>query len=229
VLPAAWAALLVGCAAPPVDEGVPDDAPLPVAGWAAVPLPGKAPTAYRWTLHDGRVSLAAVSSGSASLLRLRVDLPADRVGHASFGWWVDHLVEGAHVADAGREDAAARVLFAFAGDESKLPQRTRLMFDLAEALTGERPPYATLMYVYESTAAVGTLIVNPHSDRVRKLVVDSGPTTLRQWRDHRRDLRADFRAAFGEDPGPLVAMALMSDSDNTRSRAKAWYLPPVLD
>jgi len=40
---------------------------------------------------------------------------------------------------------------------------------------------------------------------------------------------ADFRRAFGEEPGPLVAIAVMTDSDNTRSRSRAWYGPVRLD
>ncbi len=141
----------------------------------------------------------------------------------SFSWWVQDLVADASVAEASREDAPARVLFAFTGDTSKLPARTRAMFDLAEALAGERPPYATLMYVWDTSAPVGSVIINPRSDRVRKIVVDSGPTKLRQWRDHQRDLAADFRLAFGEAPGALVSIAVMTDTDNTRSSAKAWY------
>ena len=147
------------------------------------------------------------------------------VGEVSFSWWVQNLVELGDVADPTREDAPARVLFAFQGDVSRLPARTRALFDLAEALTGERPPYATLMYVWDARAPVGTVIINPRSDRVRKIVVDSGPAQLRQWRDHRRDLAADFRRAFGEDPGELAAVAVMTDSDNTASRAKSWYGP----
>jgi hypothetical protein len=120
------------------------------------------------------------------------------------------------------------VLFAFGGDMTTLPARTRLMFDLAEALSGERPPFATLMYVWDATAPVGTVIVNPRTDRIRKIVVDSGPGELRRWREHRRDLSADFRLAFGEDPGPLTSIALMTDSDNTRSSAASWYGPVAL-
>jgi hypothetical protein len=85
------------------------------------------------------------------------------------------------------------------------------------------------MYVWESSAPVGTVIIDGRSDRVRKIVVDSGAAHLRGWRDHRRDLVADFRLAFGEDPGPLTAIALMTDSDNTRSRAEAWYGPVTVD
>jgi hypothetical protein len=104
-----------------------------------------------------------------------------------------------------------------------------MMLDLAEALTGEKPPYATLMYVWDAQAPVGTVIVNPRSDRIRKIVVDSGAAQLRRWREHRRDLAADFRLAFGEAPGTLLSVALMTDSDNTRSQALSWYGPVVLD
>jgi len=54
-------------------------------------------------------------------------------------------------------------------------------------------------------------------------VVASGPQQLKQWLLFRRDLRADFELAFGEAPGPLLAIALMTDSDNTQSSALAWY------
>ena len=97
------------------------------------------------------------------------------------------------------------------------------MFELAEALTGERPPYATLMYVWDATAPVGTVIINPRSDRIRKIVVDSGTAHLGRWRDHRRNLAADFQLAFGEAPGALTSMALMADSDNTQSMARSWF------
>ena len=70
---------------------------------------------------------------------------------------------------------------------------------------------------------VGTVVVNPRTDRIRKIVVDSGPQHLRRWRDHQRNLAEDFRRAFHEEPGPLVSVAVMSDSDNTASKAQAWY------
>ena len=198
------------------------------ADWHAVPLPGKAETRYTVVDKGGRPALGAVSEASASMWRKRVSVAPPEFKTVSFSWWVDTKPTLANVADVDREDSAARVLFGFAGDINGLPTRTRMMFDLAEALTGEKPPYATLMYVWDATAPVGSVIINPRSDRVRKIVVDSGTAQLRQWRDHRRDLAADFRLAFGEEPGLLISMALMSDSDNTRSSARAWYGPITL-
>lgn len=216
---------LVGCAAPP---SVPTAA-LPADDWHAVLLPGKRATEYTpRASKDGRVAVAARSERSASLWRRKLSVPPPQLGDVSFSWWVQQALADGSVADSDREDATVRVVFAFGGDKSRLPMRTRMMFDLAEALTGEPPPYATLMYVWDGRAAVGSIVVNPRSDRVRKIVLDSGAQGLRQWRDHRRDLVADFRQAFGEDPGPLQAIAVMTDTDNTNTQAQAWYGPITL-
>jgi Protein of unknown function (DUF3047) len=212
------ALLLAGCASP----GPRGD------GWHEVRLPGKAATRYAWGQKDGRDAFAATSERSASMWRRHVKRAPAELADVSFSWWVQDLVAEASVSEVAREDSPARVLFAFDGDHSRLPARTRAMFELAQALTGERPPYATLMYVWDATLPVGSVIVNPRSDRVRKIVVDSGPAKLRQWRDHRRNLAADFRLAFGEDPGQLAAVGLMTDSDNTSSQAQSWYGPVQL-
>ena len=218
------ALLLAGCAtAPPPAADAPAAPAWAGSAWHAVPLPGKAPTQYDWGHKDGRPALAAVADASASMLRRHVAPGQALLRDVSFSWWVQDLMAEGSVAHAEREDAPARLIFGFAGDLGSLPMRTRMMFDLAEALTGETPPYATLMYVWDAQAPVGSVIVNPRSDRTRKIVVDSGPGELRRWREHRRDLAADFRLAFGEEPGALTSIAVMTDSDNTRSRASSWY------
>ncbi len=217
ILPA-LALLLGACASPP---------PPGHGLWHPVLLPGKEATSYRADMKEGRAAVAAVAVRSASLWRRKFDTPPP-LGEVSFSWWAQALLAQASVADIDREDATARVVFGFGGDHSSLPLRTRMSFDLAEALSGERPPFATLMYVWDATAPVGTVIVNPRTDRIRKIVVESGPEGLRRWRDHRRDLAADFRRAFGEEPGPLRSVALMTDSDNTRAEARTWYGEVVL-
>jgi hypothetical protein len=192
-------------------------------GWQSVLLPGKAPTRYAVTHKEGRWAVSARADSSASMWRRRVSVAPGQLGQARFSWWVDSLPAGAHVGDVDQEDAAARVIFAFEGDFERLSPRNRAMFDLARALTGEYPPYATLMYVWDTRAPVGSVVVNPRTDRVRKIVLDSGPAELGRWREHRRELAEDFRRAFGEEPGRLVGIAVMTDGDNTRTRSHAWY------
>jgi len=215
------AAVLAGCASAPP----PEPAAVGAGDWKPMPLPGKEKTRYEWSEKDGRRAIMARSERSASMWRKRLLPVRQPVGEVRFSWWIQDVIAGADLTDADRGDAPARVMFAFDGDVGSLPLRTRMLFELAQALTGEQPPYATLIYVWDAQLPVGTVIVNPRSDRVRSIVVDSGPGELRRWRDHRRDLAADFRHAFGEEPGPLTSVALMTDSDNTRSQAKAWYGP----
>ena len=69
------------------------------------------------------------------------------------------------------------------------------------------------------------MIVNPRTDRVRKLVLESGPGNLNRWMDYERVIRTDFEKLFGESPGALISVALMTDTDNTKSIANAWYGP----
>jgi hypothetical protein len=103
-----------------------------------------------------------------------------------------------------------------------------MLSELARALTGEELPYATLMYVWCNTRSPGTVIVNPRTDRIRKLVVESGSGKLRQWISYERDIRQDYETAFGEAPGALVGIGIMTDSDNTRTATRAWYGPVTL-
>lgn len=191
--------------------------------WQSFALPGKRATHYAARLDEDRWILHARSERSASMYRRVLRIEPGQLDTLSFSWKVVSLVDGADVRQNETEDSPARVLLAFDGDHGRLSQRTRLMFDLMHSLSGETPPYATLMYVWDSRADVDSLVVNRRSDRVRKIVLESGPAHLGHWRSYQRDLRADFRRAFGEEPGALIGIAVMTDSDNTQTRAEGWY------
>ena len=192
-------------------------------GWQPFVLPGKTTTSYTARIEDGRWVLHAQSRHSASMYRRAVRIEPEQLGNVTFSWKAMSLLAGADVRQGDTEDAVVRVLLAFDGDHGLLSPRTRMMFDLMQSLTGEAPPFATLMYVWDNRADVGSVVLNPRSDRIRKIVLESGPAHLGQWRSYERDVRADYRRAFGEDPGALIGMAVMTDSDNTRSQAEAWY------
>lgn len=225
----AWLAgsvALVGCAGPGPSMpsgGVASPAELG-ALWEPMALPGKRSTRYQAERQDGQWVWRAEADRSASMWRHRVRLPADQVGQLRFRWRVDGLIPRAVVADVDLDDAPARVVVAFDGDHSRLSLRNRMLFELAGSLSGEPPPYATLMYVWsDGSHAPGTVLTSPRTDRVRKIVLDAGAQHLRQWRLHERDLAADYQMAFGERPGDILGVALMTDADNTGGRAMAWY------
>jgi hypothetical protein len=191
--------------------------------WHELRLPGKRATSYTRGLCEGRPAWLAKADSSASLLRRRVQVGVTAQTTVEFSWWVAATIQNADLSDADTADSPVRVVFAFAGDVSRLSMRNRLQFQMAEALMGEAPPYATLMYVWDNRAEPESLLPGARSDRVQKIVVERGEANLRRWRTYRRSLTADFQRAFGEEPGMLVGIALLTDSDNTRSKAEAWY------
>ena len=121
---------------------------------------------------------------------------------------------------ANGEGPTALMTGANHGDEYEGPAA---LFELARTLTGEAPPFATLAYVWDTRAPVGHVVVHPRTDRMRKIVVESGPDGMRRWRRYRRSLVADYQLAFGEAAGPLLAVAVMTDGDNTGSRLTTHY------
>lgn len=221
-----WVLLMAGCAATsssPPRQGL--AAAGVFEGWQHLPLPGKEATEYRPAVQDGRDALAVSSSASASLLRRQLTVDSQDLGRLRFAWKVPALIEGSDMARRDREDAVVRIILSFDGDRSRLSVRDHALSELAHLMTGEPMPYATLMYVWCPTRAEGSVIHNPRTDRIRKLVVESGPARLNRWLDYERDIRADYRQVFGEDPGRLIGVAIMTDSDNTQSQARAWYGP----
>jgi len=216
------AALWAGCAtrSPP-----PGDA---VAEWRAVALPGKRETTYTRCEFEGRAAWHARSQAAASLWRKAADAVVTPATHVEFSWWVAGGIAGADLSRAEVSDSPVRVGFAFDGDVSRLSMRNRMQFQLVETLTGEAPPFAMLMYVWDNHAAIDSVLPSPRTDRLRKIVLESGDAHLRQWRNYRRNLFNDFQRAFGEPPGRLIAMALMTDTDNTGGAAEAWYGDVVL-
>lgn len=192
-------------------------------------LPGKAPTTYRPVRYGPREALEVRAESSASLLRRPLSIAAGDLGAIRFSWKVPTLMPQADLARREVADAVVRVVLSFEGDRSRLSARDHMMSELALLMTGEPLPYATLMYVWDPVRATGSVITNPRTDRIRKLVVESGTARLNQWLDYARDVRADYRQVFGEEPGRLVGVALMTDSDNTGSHVRAWYGPVELD
>lgn len=234
------AILLIGCAAP--RSGTTGAASstdttwntLAQASWQEVPLPGKTATLYRLDHHAPsgasgvRSALKADAHASASMLRAPVRIEPQALGRLDFSWLVPALIANADMSARDSDDSPVRLILAFEGDRSHFSAKNATLNELTRLVTGEEMPYATLMYVWCNRRPVGSVIVNPRTDRIRKIVVESGPQGLLQWRNYERDIRADFERAFGEAPGALVAIGLMTDSDNTHSQAVAWYGPIAL-
>ncbi|MFC6282651.1 MULTISPECIES: DUF3047 domain-containing protein [Polaromonas] len=193
--------------------------------WEHFKLPGKRPSTFDFVLEDRRVAIAAHAQSSASMLWQVTRVEPSDLGTVKFSWKLPDLIQYADVSVPEFDDSPVRVVLAFEGDRGNFSAKNAMLSELARLLTGEELPYATLMYVWSKTRPAGSVIINPRTDRIRKLVVESGNGKLNSWVDYERTIRADFEKAFGEAPGALMSVSVMTDSDNTQSNTQAWYGP----
>ncbi len=195
------------------------------AGWKEWILhPVKRRTNYSLVQEQGRTVLTAHAERSASgVIAEGLDIDPTRRPILEWTWRSDTLLTQADNEVASLEDAPVRLVLAFDGDKSTLPIKDRLFAERVKLLSGRDLPYATLMYIWGNRRDRESLLPNPHTQRIKKLVVDSGPQKLKQWQRHRRNIVEDFRRAYGKDPGRLIAVAVMTDTDNTGDTARAYY------
>ena len=210
-------AAAVLCSAVSAQAAVPE-------GWQPLKINDKKKaTAYRLVTEEGRRVLHARAEASASGVYKTAGFSLGDRPVMGWSWKVSSLVQGADNSSAGREDSPARIVLAFEGDKQKLPRTDRAVLRLAHKLSGQNLPYATLMYIWSSEAPVDTLIANPHTRRIQMIVASSGAGGVGAWQALSRNVAADFRRAFNEEPGRLLAYGVLTDTDNTGASVEAWY------
>ena len=199
-----------------------------VAAWSHFKLPGKRSSQFDYVFEHGRDAIVANAQSSASMLRQVVRVEPGDLGTVKFSWKLADLIQYADMSLREFDDSPVRVVLAFEGDRRQFSAKNAMLSELSQLLTGEPLPYATLMYVWCNDCEPDKVILNPHTDRIRKLPLESGRSKLNRWIDYERAVRADFVKAFGEEPGVLSSISIMTDTDNTKSIARAWYGPVSL-
>jgi hypothetical protein len=195
-----------------------------LAPWTPVSIViGKRPTHYDLVDDAGTTVLHAVADNAASGLALPLHFDLNDAPTVSWRWKIAGLIPDADNTVASREDAPARLVFEFDGDKRKLTFVERTIYGISAHVAGKELPYATLMYIWSNRAPVGTVIANPRTRRVQMIVASTGTAGVGAWQSLTRDVRADFRRAFGEAPGALLAVGVLTDTDNTDGHAEAWY------
>lgn len=198
-------------------EGMPN-------GWSFYRIaPYKKNTIYRLENYQGRTVLSANSKTSASGLVVKLQPRQANDLWLKWEWKAVSAIPNTDNAEGPKDDAPLRILVAFSGNKSKLPLKERMNFELANLISGQEMPYATLMYIWSGNAPVDTIVTNAYTTRIKMIVVDSGWDHLGQWQQHQRDLAADYKRAYGEPPGEIIGIGLLTDTDNTKSETRAYY------
>ena len=193
-------------------------------GWAPLGLQNvRNRTRYALVNDDGKTVLRAESNAAASGLSRKLHADPAEYPLLRWRWKVSNTLKGGDVYKKEGDDYPARIYVMFDYPIEKLPFDERRKLRMARALHDPDLPAATLCYVWDSKAPPGTITPSTYTDRVRMVVVESGPARVKRWVDVERDVYRDFRAAFGEAPPAISAIAVATDTDNTGETVTAWY------
>jgi hypothetical protein len=196
--------------------------------WRFTSLPNKAPTRFE-VVHEGAQKVLKVEADqSYGNLVHATRVPLNTSTTLAWRWRVDTFVEDANLRTRAGDDGAAKlcVFFDLPVERLSFGERTRL--SLARRTTGEEVPSEALCYVWDKKEAKGTALVNAFTQRMRMVVLESGPAdNPAAFVSERRNLLADYKRAFGEEAGDtlpdVVAVAVSADADNTQGHGLAYF------
>lgn len=155
---------------------------------------------------DGRRALRMRSDNEHSTIAktIRIDLTA--TPWLEWTWKVVALPERADIRQRETSDAAAHVFVVWPRWPAML--RSRL-----------------IGYIWDANLPTGGIHKSQKTASVTFIVVRSGKAQLGQWLTERRNVREDYRMAYGEEPENPPVIALSIDTNDTKSSTETFVGP----
>ncbi len=172
-----------------------------LAGWSVKSFKGE--TEYRIVEDAGSKVLQASSQAAASGLVFKIEYDPQEYPVLSWRWKVGNVIAKGDSRTKAGDDYAARIYVVF----------PHWFF----------PKTRTLNYIWANRLPREAVQANVFTGNAMMIAVESGGDKVGEWLTERRDIVADYRRAFGEDPPKVGAIAIMTDTDNTGETAIAWY------
>jgi hypothetical protein len=160
-------------------------------------------TEYMLVSDNGKTVLKAHSRDAASGLIKKVDLDPKSTPILRWSWKVDHTLTREDVTKKTGDDFAARVYVVF----------PRVFFWRMRAIN----------YVWAAKLPQGSAVPSPYTANAIIVAVESGDGKAGTWVSEHRNIYEDYRKFFGEEPPRLGGVAIMTDTDDTKDEATAWY------
>jgi hypothetical protein len=200
----------------PVGQALPD-------GWR--PLTFKKvskQTAYELIKDGEAVVVKAVSDAAASGLTKAINIDPKEYPIVRWRWKVENVLKHSDVTRKDGDDYPARLYITFAYDPDKVSLGKKLRFKAGQAIFGDIP-IGALNYIWDTNTPIGTIVENSYTNFAQMVVVESGTQKVGRWVSEERNIYEDYKQAFGEEPPLMNGVAIMTDTDNTKEQATAYY------
>lgn len=184
-------------------------------GWEPLRFPSvQAATEYSLVAQDGRVVLQSTSERSASALITRVTVDPGRQPYLHWSWKTREDCFSGSWRRPESDDFPLRLFVIF--------ERSRGFFSFFKRFRSGFPGDA-ILYVAAATAHQEPERSSHVSGRIKVVPLDGPGRAGREWGQHVRDVRADYVELFGHESTKVAAIAVMTDTDNSRTACVSYF------
>ena len=161
-------------------------------------------TSYEVINIDNQPIIKASAEQSASGLVRKMKIDLSKTPYMNWSWKVDKVLENVDETQKSGDDYAARVYIVISGG---------LFFWRTRAIS----------YAWASQQPKDSSWPNAFTDRAVMVAVESGPELSGQWVKEKRNILEDIQTLLGIDKTSIDAVAIMTDTDNSKQNATAYY------
>jgi len=199
------------------DDGLPK-------GWLPLTFKKiKEHTKYSLEHENGNYFVKAESKMSASGIYRDVEIDPKEYPYLSWRWQVSNIMKKGDARKKKGDDYPARIYVTFKFDPDKASRLERIKYYTAKKLYGKYPPKGAVNYIWANQLPRRKAINNAYTDKAKMIAIESGTEKLNQWVQEERNVYEDYKKLFKEEPPMINGVFLMTDSDNTKEAATAYY------
>jgi hypothetical protein len=180
-------------------------------------------TRYSLVNDGGTTVVMAEAASSASGLIREIEVDPREYPVIQWHWKVTNVLEKGNVHQKTGDDYPARLYVTFKLDIDGLGFFEKLKYRAVKLVYGRYPPYKAINYIWANQAPKGTMVPNAYTGSAMMFAIESGRNKLNQWVQEMRNVHEDYKKAFGAEPPAISGVAIMTDTDNTKETAKAYY------
>ena len=173
-----------------------------ISNWEKQAFSGE--TSYELDSIDNRHVLKASSNASASGLIRKIEVDLNKTPYMNWSWKVETVLSNVEETTKAGDDYPARVYIVVSDG---------FFFWQTRALS----------YAWASRQPKGSSWLNAFTDNATMVAVQSGDERVGEWVQEKRNILDDIKNLLGIDATSINAVAIMTDTDNSKQSASAYY------
>lgn len=188
--------------------------------WEEITFPDKQPTTYTYDTMTESVCARAEQSASAMV---RSFPEGDTLPKKlTWEWRVDSVLKKGNARKKSGDDYAARVYVNFEVEDA-LSYWDRIKLNTFETLHGQEIPSRSINFIWANRLDTGTILPSPYVQYTRLVALRNRESPSGSWTKETVDLREYYREIFDEEYRRPHSVSIMTDTDDTRSKASGCY------